>query len=276
MRASRWTFAAVAILFIGTLPVSAQRGGGRGGDDDDHGRPEKGRGQHAPQEHGQRAQPQHEQPPRQEHPQPQQHAQQGRAGQERSRPQEQRPQAPQRAQPDVRDRNLNARVNPPRVNSPQAQQGPQPQNQGNHFGHAQRTDSQVRAWQQQRGWQKSGAWTGRATWQQARARNWAQEHRSWAQRGGYGGYYVPDDRFRLYFGAQHPFRIRTRPVIYMGYPRFVYGGYSFLIVDPYPEYWADDWYYADDVYVDYDPYDEGYYLYDRRQPNVRLAITITL
>ena len=95
MRASRWIFAAAAILFIGTLQVSAQRGGGRGGDDDDHGRGEKGRGQHAPQEHAQRAQPQHEQPPRQEHPQ-QQHAQQERASPERSRSQDQRPQAPQR------------------------------------------------------------------------------------------------------------------------------------------------------------------------------------
>jgi hypothetical protein len=93
------------------------------------------------------------------------------------------------------------------------------------------------------------------------------------QRGGYGGYYVPQDRFSISFGSQHPFRLNTRPVIYQGYPRFEYGGFSFLMVDPWPEYWSDSWYRYDDVYVDYD---EGYYLYDRRDPQVRLAITITL
>jgi len=59
--------------------------------------------------------------------------------------------------------------------------------------------------------------------------------------------------------------------MYMGYPRFEYGGFSFLLVDPWPEYWAENWYDFDDVYVDYD---NGYYLNDRRYPQVRLAIAI--
>jgi hypothetical protein len=59
----------------------------------------------------------------------------------------------------------------------------------------------------------------------------------------------------------------------MGYPRFEYGGYAFLLVDPYPEYWADNWYDSDDLYIDYD---DGYYLYNRGYPQVRLAITIAL
>ena len=84
---------------------------------------------------------------------------------------------------------------------------------------------------------------------------------------------MPQDRFNLYFGSQHYFRIRTRPLIYQGYPRFEYGGYSFLMLDPWPEYWFDGWYDADDLYIDYD---DGYYLYDRRDPQVRLAITIAL
>ena len=67
--------------------------------------------------------------------------------------------------------------------------------------------------------------------------------------------------------------MRTRPVMYMGYPRFFYGGYSFLLVDPYPEYWPEDWYSADDVYIDYD---DGYYLYNRSYPYVRLAVTVAL
>ncbi len=61
-----------------------------------------------------------------------------------------------------------------------------------------------------------------------------------------------------------------------GYPRFQYAGFSFLLVDPYPEYWAEDWYATDDVYIDYDNYDHGYYLYNRRYPDVRLAITVEL
>ena len=61
--------------------------------------------------------------------------------------------------------------------------------------------------------------------------------------------------------------------MYMGYPRFEYGGYSFLLVDPWPELWAEDWYSSDDVYIDYS---DGYYLHNRRYPNVRLAISVVL
>jgi len=93
------------------------------------------------------------------------------------------------------------------------------------------------------------------------------------QRGGYGGYYIPRDRFVVSFGSRHFFRLRTRPVMYMGYPRFRYGGYSFLLLDPWPENWSENWYASDDVYIDYD---DGYYLYNRREPQFRLAITIAL
>jgi hypothetical protein len=130
------------------------------------------------------------------------------------------------------------------------------------------------AWQQQRGWQQKGGWGGGVTnWQQGRAQHWDNEHRGWDQRGGYGGYFIPQDRFRLYFGVQHFFRMRARPTIYMGFPRFAYSGFSFLLVDPWPEYWDPNWYATDDVYIDYDG---GYYLYNRRHPGVRLAVTVVL
>jgi len=61
--------------------------------------------------------------------------------------------------------------------------------------------------------------------------------------------------------------------MYLGYPRFEYSGFSFLLVDPWPEGWSENWYASDDVYIDYD---DGYYLCDRRYPEVRLAITIEL
>ncbi|MGA2436851.1 MAG: hypothetical protein ABSG25_16370 [Bryobacteraceae bacterium] len=62
------------------------------------------------------------------------------------------------------------------------------------------------------------------------------------------------------------------PTMYMGYPRFSYGGYSFMLLDPWPESWAADWY-NDDVYI---AYDDGYYLYDRNYPGVGLALTVSL
>ena len=133
---------------------------------------------------------------------------------------------------------------------------------------------QAVAWQQQRGWQQQpGAWQGNATWQQGRAQQFSSQHRSWEQRGGYGGYYIPQARYNLYFGDDHWFRMRLRPTIYMGYPRFSYGGFAFLILDPWPEYWSEDWYATDDVYVGYD---DGYYLYDRSYPDIRLAIMVDM
>jgi hypothetical protein len=118
-----------------------------------------------------------------------------------------------------------------------------------------------------------GSWQGNVTWERSRAQRWQTDHRSWEQRGGYGGAYIPQARFAQSFGSSHNFRLRTQPVMYLGYPRFEYGGFSFLMVDPWPEYWSDNWYDNDDVYIDYD---DGYYLHNPRYPQVRMAITITL
>jgi hypothetical protein len=137
--------------------------------------------------------------------------------------------------------------------------------------HAQRTDQQARQWQEQRGWLKQGGgWPAYDTWKEGRAQKWSSDHRTWPERGGYGGYNIPPARFNLNFGSQHPFRLAARPVISSGYPRFEYSGYSFLLVDPWPEYWADNWYDVNDVYIDYD---NGYYLHNRGYAQVRLAIT---
>lgn len=188
--------------------------------------------------------------------QPQQRAQQPQQQQRAQQPQQraQQPQQQQRAQ--------------------QQQQRQQPQaQQRSILSQPQRTRQQAQSWQQQRGWLQQGGWQGHNTWQQNRARQWQNEHRTWSQRGGYGGYFIPQQTFGLYFGRQHFFRIRSRPTIYMGYPRFYYGGFSFLLVDPWPEYWPENWYDANDVYIDYD---DGYYLYNRNYPGVGLAITIVL
>jgi len=114
-----------------------------------------------------------------------------------------------------------------------------------------------------------------AAWQGGRAHHWESEHRTWQQRGGYRGYRVPDGRFHGRYGQEHGFRIHTLPVRYVGgHRRFHYGGYWFGLVDPWSEYWSNDWYESDDVYVDYS--NDGYYLYNRRHPSDRIAIRFYL
>ncbi|MDT8069564.1 MAG: hypothetical protein ROO76_15475 [Terriglobia bacterium] len=126
------------------------------------------------------------------------------------------------------------------------------------------TSLQQREYQQQ----QQGAW------HQYRARTWESEHRNWQQRGGYNGYRIDDSYFRTYYGRNHWFRVYHLPfMVADGYPRFQYNGYWFSFVDPYPEYWGDNWYETDDVYVDY--VDDGYYLYNRRYPD-RPGITINI
>jgi len=236
MQFVRATRAAALFLLLGTIvPAYAQHDKQNG----KHGKPEK---QQQPQA---RAQQQQKQPQAQRHGQPAQQPQQQRV----QRTQQRRPQQQQ-------------------VRQVQQQQRARQQQQPH------RTRQQAVAWQQQRGWlHQGGGWQEHSTWQQNRAQRWESEHRTWAQRGGYGGYYIPQARFSLYFGSQHWFRMHGRPTIYMGYPRFSYGGFSFLLVDPWPEYWAENWYDADDVYVDYD---NGYYLYNRRHPGIGLAITVLM
>src|ERR1700730_8685 len=110
-------------------------------------------------------------------------------------------------------------------------------------------------------------------WQERRAHNWQSEHRDWQPRGGYNGYRIPHDRYTGYFGPSHAFRMYSYPVVVVGgYPRFQYGGFSFSVVDPWPEYWSNNWYANDDVYVDYSG--DGYYMYNRRYPRDRIAISV--
>jgi hypothetical protein len=118
---------------------------------------------------------------------------------------------------------------------------------------------------------QQGEWGG--VWQEHRAHNWQSEHRDWQQRGGYNGYQIPEDSYRGYFGPDHGFRMNSYPVTMIGgYPRFQYGGYSFSVVDPWPEYWSNDWYDNDDMYIDYSG--DGYYLYNRRYPQDRIALHV--
>jgi hypothetical protein len=80
---------------------------------------------------------------------------------------------------------------------------------------------------------------------------------------------IPDDKFREHFGRQHTVVIR-QPVIVEGQPRFQYGGYWFVISDPWPAEWA----YTDQCYIDY--VDGDYFLFDLLHPGVRVALFVTM
>ena len=112
-------------------------------------------------------------------------------------------------------------------------------------------------------------------WQQNRATHFDTQHQTWAQRGGYKGFRVPDDQFGRNFGSGHSFHVYGLPYKDEGgLARFEYGGYWLSMMEPYPEYWGTDWDRNDDMYVDFS--DGGYYLYDRRfpgRPGVALSIS---
>jgi hypothetical protein len=103
-------------------------------------------------------------------------------------------------------------------------------------------------------------------------RQYAQQQngREGAERSNGGGRgRIPDDRFKAHFGREHHFHV-GHPEVVGGRPQFSYGGYSFIIVQP----WPSDWGYDDDVYV----IDDGgvYYLCDVAHPGVQLELNVVL
>ena len=94
-------------------------------------------------------------------------------------------------------------------------------------------------------------------------------HQEQAAREAKEGGRIPEDRFRANFGRQHTFQI-GRPVVVAGTPRFQYGGYWFVIVQPWPMGWA----YTDVVYVDF--IDGGYYLLSPVHPGIQISINVIL
>ncbi|RSL18887.1 hypothetical protein EDE15_4493 [Edaphobacter aggregans] len=188
----------------------------------------------------------------------QDHPEQQQSKHEQSKPEQQHAQQPQRAEQQEQNQNKQQ----------QHVQQQQDQNRQQQHAQQQRGNEQPERTQEQQRVQQSA-------WQQHRAQSWQSDHRNWQQRGGYHGYRIPDDRFRGYFGPEHGFRIYGLPFLVVGgYPRFQYGGYWLSPVDPWPEYWANNWYDTDDVYIAYA--DNGYYLFNRRYPNVGIAISISV
>jgi outer membrane biosynthesis protein TonB len=80
---------------------------------------------------------------------------------------------------------------------------------------------------------------------------------------------IPDARFQANFGQGHAFRMGN-PRMVGGYSRFQYGGFWFGFVQP----WPVDWYYTDDVYIDY--IDGEYFLFDPYYPGERMEISVVM
>jgi hypothetical protein len=81
--------------------------------------------------------------------------------------------------------------------------------------------------------------------------------------------HIPDDKFRASFGRSHTFVI-SKPVVVNNQPTFQYGGFTFIIVDPWPVAWA----YTDDCYIDF--IDGDYFLFDVLHPGVRIALFVVM
>jgi hypothetical protein len=237
----------LSTILVITAPAYAQQGQHDGNKQQDHPDQQQGKREQARSEQPQAQQQQESD--RQSEPL---QAQQPRQGQNKQRESSRQAQRPDRTQQ-------------PQIAQHQRQDQSKPQLQAQR---QQRGNEQPRRTQEQQHVQQSA-------WQQHRAGNWEADHRSWQQRGGYNGYRIPDERFRGYFGPSHGFRIYGLPFLVVGgYPRFQYGGYWFSPVDPWPEYWANNWYDTDNVYVTYA--DNGYYLFNRRYPNIGIAISISM
>jgi hypothetical protein len=238
--------------------------------------------------------PKQQQPPPKQQEQPKQQPQQQPRSQPEPRqqqpPPKQQPQQQPRSQPEPRQPQQQPQQQPKQQPQPRQQQQPPPKQQP-----APKQQSQPRQQPQQ---SSGGAYHGgvrptaptnggvhpsgvpqhsgqvRSGFTQSRATSWSTQHRSWQQRGGYNGYRIPDDRFSLYFGPSHFFRMSALPMLFVGgYPRFQYDGYWVTFVDPWPENWPPDWYETDDIYIAYT--DDGYYVYDQNYPGIGIAVTIS-
>jgi hypothetical protein len=83
--------------------------------------------------------------------------------------------------------------------------------------------------------------------------------------------HIPDPQFRAHFGQQHRFtvkRVITQTTIVPGQTQFVYSGYTFVILDP----WPSEWLFTDDCYIDY--VDDDYFLFDVFHPGLRIALFV--
>ncbi|HXJ43912.1 MAG TPA: hypothetical protein VNH18_31795 [Bryobacteraceae bacterium] len=195
-----------------------------------------------------------------------------------------RPQPPQQQRGQGQDRQAWRQESRPQFQPPQQQESfrqsraayqPEPQNFRQPRAYQPQEQQQdFRNYRQQQNFRPQANYRDGRPNQQFGFRDRDNDRRTWSDRGDYRGAYrgyIPQNRFYGSFGRDHYFRI-GRPAFYNGYPRFQYGGYSFRIVDQWPDYWGPDWYDSDDVYIDYE--NDGYYMYNRRYPGPGISLSV--
>lgn len=83
--------------------------------------------------------------------------------------------------------------------------------------------------------------------------------------------HIPDPKFKASFGRQHRFAVKqviTTTTVVPGQTQFVYSGYTFIILDPWPSVWL----FSDDCYIDY--VNDDYFLFDAFHPGFRIALFV--
>ena len=83
--------------------------------------------------------------------------------------------------------------------------------------------------------------------------------------------HIPEAQFKTSFGSQHTFtvkRIITQTTVVPNQTQFVFSGYTFVFLDP----WPTAWLFTDDCYIDY--VDDEYFLFDVFHPGVRVALFV--
>jgi len=83
--------------------------------------------------------------------------------------------------------------------------------------------------------------------------------------------HIPDPKFKANFGRQHTFKVNQvirQTTIVPGKTQFVYSGYTFIILDP----WPAEWLFTDDCYVDF--VDDDYFLFDPFHPGIQVALFV--
>jgi hypothetical protein len=83
--------------------------------------------------------------------------------------------------------------------------------------------------------------------------------------------HIPDPQFRANFGRQHRFmvnRVITTTTIVPNQTQFVFAGYTFVFLDP----WPADWLFTDECYIDY--VEDEYFLFNPLHPGIRVALFV--
>jgi hypothetical protein len=83
--------------------------------------------------------------------------------------------------------------------------------------------------------------------------------------------HIPDAKFKSNFGQQHKFTVNqvvTERTVVAGQTQFVYSGYTFVIMDPWPTEWA----YTDSCYIDYT--NDEYVLVDLLHPGIFITLFV--